>query len=88
MQRFLERSVERKPSVLGAVAVASGDDLIGHDVNVAARVADAAPAGAVLATAPLRDAVDASLGVRFGPSRSIRLKGLDDPLAVCAVEWA
>jgi len=69
-------------------AVASGDDLIGHDVNVAARVADAAPGGAVLATAHLRDAVDSSLGVRFGPSRSIRVKGLEDPLAVCGVEWA
>jgi adenylate cyclase len=66
-------------------AVVSADDLIGHDVNVAARVADAATGGEVLTTLELRDAVGPLRDVAFGPSRSLRLKGLDEPVDVCAV---
>ncbi|CAA9224291.1 MAG: hypothetical protein AVDCRST_MAG20-761 [uncultured Acidimicrobiales bacterium] len=68
-------------------AVVSGDDLIGHDVNVAARVADAATGGAVLTTVELRDAVGPLRDVAFGIPESLRLKGLDDPVDVCAVSW-
>lgn len=69
-------------------AVTAGDDLIGHDVNVAARVADEASGGSVLATAHLCDTVGPLRGVAFGPSRDVRAKGLDEPIAVCAVTWA
>lgn len=69
-------------------AVASGDDLIGHDVNVAARVTDAATGGQVLTTAHLRDEVGPLRGVAFGGPRSLRLKGLDDPVDVCSVRWS
>ncbi len=63
----------------------TGDDLIGHDVNVAARVAEEAAGGEVLTTAHLRDEVGVLRGVAFGPVRSLALKGLDEPVAVCQV---
>ena len=66
-------------------AVATADDLIGHDVNVAARVADASTGGQVLATAHLRDEVGELRGVAFDRARSLALKGLDQPVEVCAV---
>lgn len=69
-------------------AVASEDDLIGHDVNVAARVTDAATGGQVLTTAHLRDEVGPLRSVAFGGPRSLRLKGLDDPVDVCSVRWS
>ncbi len=69
-------------------AVASGDDLIGHDVNVAARVADAATGGQVLTTVHLRDEVGPMRDVAFDGHRSLRLKGLDEPVDVCSVRWS
>ena len=68
-------------------AVASGDDLIGHDVHVAARVADASVGGQVLTTTHVRDEVGDLPRVAFGEQRSLLLKGLDEPVDVCSVSW-
>jgi len=67
-------------------AVVTADDLIGHDVNVAARVAAAAKGGQVLATVAVRDAVGDLRGVAFGRSRRRRFKGVDHAVQVCAVQ--
>lgn len=69
-------------------AVVTGDDLIGHDVNVAARVASAARGGQVLATVAVRDGVDELAGVRFGRVRRKSFRGLAEPVRVCPVERA
>lgn len=66
-------------------AAATADDLIGHDVNVAARVAAAAKGGQVLATQPVRDAVGEMRGISFGRARRKSFKGVGEPVVVSAV---
>jgi adenylate cyclase len=62
------------------------DDVIGHEVNVAARVAEAAKGGQVLVTERVRTAVDGDLNdVTFGRLRRRRFKGLPEPVGVCPV---
>jgi adenylate cyclase len=66
-----------------------GDDLIGHDVNLAARVADSAKGGEILATTEVRAAIGSMpRGVVFGRARRRRFKGLDGSVAVCPVRRA
>jgi adenylate cyclase len=73
---------------LGEVLVVP-DDVIGHVVNVAARVTELARGGQVLATAEVRDAIGPDLdSVRFSRVRRRSLKGLDAPVGVCRAEIA
>lgn len=67
-------------------AVVTPDDLIGHDVNVAARVTASAGGGQVLATVAVRDAVGELRGVRFGRARRRSFKGVGETVSVCPVE--
>ena len=70
---------------LGDVIV-TRDDVIGHTVNVAARVAETADGGQVLATAPVWEAVAAELpGVSFGPPIARAFKGIDEDVVMRAV---
>lgn len=66
-------------------AVVTQDDLIGHDVNVAARVAASARGGDVVATLAVRDAVGELRGIGFGRARRRSFKGVGEPVSVCAV---
>jgi class 3 adenylate cyclase len=59
-----------------------GNDVIGHTVNVAARLVDLARPGEVLVTAPLRDAAGDVAGVRYGPTSERTAKGVCRPLRV------
>jgi adenylate cyclase len=60
------------------------DDVIGHVVNVAARVTELARGGEVMVTADVRDAVGTGLGnVRFSRVRRRSLKGVDSAVGVC-----
>jgi adenylate cyclase len=70
---------------LGDVMV-SRDDVLGHVVNVAARVTDRAGGGEVLVTEAVREAAPDVEGVTFGRVRRLRLKGLDERVPVCRVE--
>ncbi|GAC1590230.1 MAG: hypothetical protein NVS3B21_07600 [Acidimicrobiales bacterium] len=66
--------------------LASSDDVIGHVVNVAARVTEQARGGQVLVTTDVRDRIAASLPhIEFARARRRHLKGLDAPVAVCRV---
>jgi len=58
-----------------------GDDLIGHDVNVAARIGELAGATEVLASENARTA-QTDAGLRFDPLGPIFVKGLLEPLRV------
>jgi adenylate cyclase len=70
---------------LGDVIV-TRDDVIGHEVNVAARVTEAARAGHVLVTAAVRQATAESLmTVTFGRQRRRSFKGLSDSIGVSRV---
>lgn len=61
--------------------IKAGTDLVGSDVNLAARLADAAASGEVLVTTAVRDAVGADLGrVSFEERGPVELRGL--PAAV------
>lgn len=68
----------------GAV-METGDDVIGATVNVAARVADSATGGEVLATTDVRAGVGAISGVAFGRARRRRFKGVEGSVLVCPV---
>lgn len=70
----------------GPVVVTS-DDVIGHVVNLAARVADAAEGAEVLVTSDISRAVELP-GVHFGDTRAERFKGIGEPITVCAASWA
>jgi adenylate cyclase len=70
---------------MGQVVV-TRDDVIGHVVNLTARVAEAAVGSEVLATADVTGAVDLP-NVRFGEVRAERFKGIEDPIKICAVSW-
>jgi adenylate cyclase len=67
-------------------AVVTQDDLIGHDVNLAARVAASAKGGQVLATAAVRELVGDLRGVTFGRARRRSFKGVDHAVSVCPVQ--
>ena len=69
---------------LGEVVV-TRDDLIGHVVNLSARVAESAKGGEVLVTTDVRDAVGELRGVRFGRARRRTFKGVNDVVRVCPV---
>jgi class 3 adenylate cyclase len=69
-------------------AVVTADDLIGHDVNIAARVAAAANGGQVLATVRVREEVGDLRGVGFGRARRRSFKGVGEAISVCPVERA
>jgi adenylate cyclase len=57
-----------------------GDDLIGHDVNLASRVSDQAGPGEVVLTEPLLRAAGALENVTIAPLGPIRMKGIPDPV--------
>jgi len=66
--------------------VTTRDDVIGHVVNVAARVAESAKGGEVLATVDVRQQVgDALPHVQFGRARRRYFKGIDEAVSVCPV---
>ena len=70
---------------LGDVIVLK-DDVIGHTVNVAARVTELARGGQVMVTEDVRDVVDGEMGdLAFTRLRRKHLKGLDEPVGVCRV---
>jgi len=66
--------------------VATRDDVIGHDVNLAARVTETARGGEVLVTDELRQAVTGLAGVRFGRLVQRSVKGLGERVKVCRLE--
>jgi adenylate cyclase len=72
---------------LGDVVVRR-DDVVGHVVNVAARVTESAKGGQVLVTSSVRDAMGELRGVRLGRGRRRRFHGLDETVLVCPVTSA
>jgi adenylate cyclase len=63
-----------------------GQDLVGHDVNIAARIVDIAAPGELLCSGPMRslDADDGTVEfVELGP---VVMKGIPDPIELYRVE--
>lgn len=64
-------------------AIVSPDDVIGHAVNVAARVAETAHGGSVVATQDAVDAAGPTPGVEvMGKPRARKLKGIADKVVI------
>ena len=61
-----------------------GSDYLGVDVNIAARVGDAARGGEVLVSDPARELLDEG-EFEFGRRRRLRAAGAPDELVVCGV---
>jgi adenylate cyclase len=58
-----------------------GDDLVGHDVNVAARIVDVAGPGELLVSASLRASLDdAPCGLRLDELGPVVMRGIPDPV--------
>lgn len=66
-------------------AVMLGNDLVGNDVNIAARVTDVAKGGEILVTRDVRTAIGDLPAVRFGRARRKSFKGVDEPVSVYKV---
>jgi adenylate cyclase len=67
-------------------AIVSADDVIGHVVNVAARVAETAKGGQAVATMELIEAAGPTNGVIVGKPRPRRLKGIGERVMVAGVK--
>jgi len=72
---------------VGEVVVA-GDEIVGHVVNVAARVAESAKGGEVLVTDDVRRAAKDVRGVTFGRARGKTFKGVGEKVLVSRAERA
>jgi len=68
--------------------VVVGDEIIGHVVNVAARVAESANGGEVLVTDDVRKDAGELRGVTFSRARSKTFKGVGEKVLVCRAERA
>ena len=66
-------------------AVVTKQDVVGHVVNVAARVCETAKGGQVLVSAAVFDAAAPTPEVRFGKVKARRMKGVKTPVGVCEV---
>lgn len=80
LQEAAHRVSVRSGVTTGPVILLEGDDYIGHAVNVAARLCDQAPGGAVLAE-PVVVANLPKWGCVLATERLV-LKGIDEPLEV------
>jgi adenylate cyclase len=68
--------------------IASPDDVIGHVVNIAARVAEIARGGQALATVDAVTAAGPVSGLHVGRARSRRLKGITERVSVADISAA
>lgn len=70
---------------LGEVSLTGSGDLLGHGVNVAARIQQMASPGAVLASGDVKRAIRGPLGERLRPQGSVRLDKMSETLPVFAL---
>lgn len=80
-------TVESSPAPLPArvgihygSVVQTDDDLVGHVVNIAARLTDMAPGGTSLVTLDVRNAIGDLPGVRFDEPVELQVRGLEGTL--------
>jgi class 3 adenylate cyclase len=71
-----------------AAAAQTPDGYAGRGVHEAARIGALAAAGEILTSAATLTLTLTPADVRAGPIREVRLKGLEDPLKVAAIQWS
>jgi adenylate cyclase len=62
-----------------------GDDIVGRDVNLAARIVDLAGPGEVLCSGATADAIGARSGFGFEPLGPVYVRGITDPVPIVRV---
>ena len=67
--------------------IVDGDDLYGDGVNVAARLEGEAPAGGILISGNVRDAVSGRLKATFEDLGGLSLKNIERPVQAFNVRW-
>jgi len=81
-----ERIIFRIGLHLGDMIV-EGDDLYGDGVNIAARLETAAPAGGILVSRTVHEAVTGRLKATFADLGSLALKNIERPVQAFSVKW-
>lgn len=79
------RDLRVRAGAHSGLAVLTRTDMIGHVVNVAARVAEEASGGQILATGALVADAGPVPGVAYGEGRARRLKGVSELTVICEV---
>ena len=67
--------------------VKEAEDFFGTNVTLAARIAAAADGGEILVSGLLKDLLESSGEVDFGPPREVELKGISGPRRVHEIVW-
>jgi adenylate cyclase len=67
--------------------IVDGDDLYGDGVNIAARLEAAAPAGGIVISRTVHEAVAGRLKATFADLGSLALKNIERPVQVFRVQW-
>jgi adenylate cyclase len=67
--------------------IVDGDDLYGDGVNIAARLEAEAPAGGILISRTVHEAVTGRLKATFDDLGSLALKNIDRPIQAFTVKW-
>ena len=67
--------------------IVDGDDLYGDGVNVAARLESEAPAGGILISRNVRDAVAGRVQATFEDLGGLSLKNIERPVRAFSVKW-
>lgn len=62
-----------------------GDDIVGRDVNLAARIVDLAGPGEVLCSEATADAIGTRSGVGFEPLGPVFVRGISEPVPIVRV---
>ncbi|MGY9072515.1 MAG: adenylate/guanylate cyclase domain-containing protein [Acidimicrobiales bacterium] len=73
---------------VGKAIVDDGGDLFGKHVNLAARVANEATGGEILASSLVRQIVEARGDVKFGEPRTAELKGIAGTHVLTPIHWS
>jgi TolB-like protein/class 3 adenylate cyclase len=81
-----ERIIFRIGLHLGDMIV-EGDDLYGDGVNIAARLETEAPAGGILVSRTVHEAVTGRLKATFADLGSLALKNIERPVHAFSVKW-
>lgn len=83
----LERPVAVRAGVHSGFVIVSADDYLGRNVVLAARIADRARGGEILASSALKQYTETDPGLRFEPRGDVHFKGLLGEHAIFAVGW-
>ena len=67
--------------------IVDGDDLYGDGVNVAARLEAEAPAGGIVISRTVHEAVPGRLKATFDDLGSLALKNIERPVQAFSVKW-